>query len=121
MDGLVAFTSNVDIHILQGNKVIEVRNSEVTKGSTGLSLALTQDYDFILAIGDDTTDEDLFAILALEHSWPGGLAPKTFTIRVGTDKSQASYFLPDYREVRKMLQELAARKDIINEGIGVNA
>lgn len=111
MDELVAFTSNVDIHILQGNKVIEVRNSEVTKGSTGLSLALIQDYDFILAIGDDTTDEDLFAILALEHSWPGVLAPKTFTIRVGTDKSQASYFLPDYMEVRKMFQELAAGED----------
>ncbi|MDA8221542.1 bifunctional alpha,alpha-trehalose-phosphate synthase (UDP-forming)/trehalose-phosphatase [Desulfosporosinus sp.] len=107
MDELVAFTSNVDIHILQGNKVIEVRNSEVTKGSTGLSLALKQDYDFILAIGDDTTDEDLFAILALEHSWPGVLAPKKFTIRVGTDKSQASYFLPNYVEVRKVLQELA--------------
>ncbi|MDO0825204.1 bifunctional alpha,alpha-trehalose-phosphate synthase (UDP-forming)/trehalose-phosphatase [Desulfosporosinus nitroreducens] len=107
MDELVAFTSNVDIHILQGNKVIEVRNSEVTKGSTGLSLALKQDYDFILAIGDDTTDEDLFAILALEHSWPGVLAPKKFTIRVGTDKSQASYFLPNYVKVRKVLQELA--------------
>ena len=107
MDGLVAFTSNVDIHILQGNKVIEIRNSEVTKGSTGLYLALTDDYDFILAIGDDTTDEDLFAILALEHSWPGGLAPKTFTIRVGTNKSQASYFLTDYVDVRKILQELA--------------
>ncbi|GAB6154676.1 bifunctional alpha,alpha-trehalose-phosphate synthase (UDP-forming)/trehalose-phosphatase [Desulfosporosinus burensis] len=121
MDGLVAFTSNVDIHILQGNKVIEVRNSEVTKGSTGLSFALTQDYDFILAIGDDTTDEDLFAILALEHSWPSGLAPNRFTIRVGTDKSQASYFLPDYLEVRKILQELAAGEDITIEGIGVNA
>ena len=108
MDELVAFTSNIDIHILQGNKVIEVRNSEVTKGSTGLHLALTDNYDFILAIGDDTTDEDLFAILALEHSWPGMLPPNTFTIRVGTDKSQASYFLPSYVEVKEMLQELAA-------------
>ncbi|EGW36319.1 bifunctional alpha,alpha-trehalose-phosphate synthase (UDP-forming)/trehalose-phosphatase [Desulfosporosinus sp. OT] len=109
MDELVAFTSNIDIHILQGNKVIEIRNSEVTKGSTGLYLALKDDYDTILAIGDDTTDEDLFAVLALEHSWPGVLPPKTFTIRVGTDKSQASYFLPDYMEVRKMLQGLTSK------------
>ena len=110
MDELMTFTSNNNIHILQGNKVIEVRNSEVTKGSTGLSLALAQNYDFILAIGDDTTDEDLFAILALEHSWPGVLPPKRFTIRVGTDKSQASYFLPNNVEVREMLQELVRGK-----------
>ncbi|TGE35793.1 bifunctional alpha,alpha-trehalose-phosphate synthase (UDP-forming)/trehalose-phosphatase [Desulfosporosinus fructosivorans] len=110
MDGLMAFTSNINLHILQGNKVLEVRNSEVTKGSTGIDLALTQDYDFILAIGDDTTDEDLFAILALEHSWPGVLPPKTYTIRVGTDKSQASYFLSDNVEVREMLQELVSGK-----------
>ncbi len=107
MDELMAFTSNHNIHILQGNKVIEVRNSEVTKGSTGLSLALAQPYDFILAIGDDTTDEDLFASLALEHSWPRALPPRTFTIRVGTDKTLASFFLADNLEVRKMLQELA--------------
>lgn len=110
MDELMTFTSNNNIHILQGNKVIEVRNSEVTKGSSGLSLALAQNYDFILAIGDDTTDEDLFASLALEHSWPGVLPPKRFTIRVGTDKSQASYFLPNNVEVREMLQELVRGK-----------
>ncbi len=121
MDELIPFTSNDDIHILQGNKVIEVRNSEVTKGSTGLALALKQDYDFILAIGDDTTDEDLFTILSLEHSWPSGLKPKTFTIRVGTDKSKASYCLPNYLEVRNTLQELATGKDRTVGGIGVNA
>ena len=120
-DELIAFTSNVDIHILQGNKVIEIRNSEVTKGSSGLYLALTDDYDFILAIGDDTTDEDLFAILELEHFWPGVSAPKTFTIRVGTDKSQANYCLPNHVEVRNILQELAIRKDKTIGGIGINA
>lgn len=108
MDELVAFTSNVDIHILKGNKVIEVRNSEITKGTAGLYLALRNKYDFILAIGDDTTDEDLFTMLALEPSWPGMLPSKIYTVRVGTDKTQARYFLPSDAEVRALLHELGS-------------
>ena len=45
---------------MQGNKVIEIKSPEFTKGSEVNRLLLATRYDFILAIGDDTTDDDMF-------------------------------------------------------------
>lgn len=114
MDELLAFTANMDIQILQGNKVIEVKNSGVTKGSAVLLLTRSDLYDFILAIGDDRTDEHLFAVLTLRMAGFDEFRPDTYTVRVGTDQSLAGYFLPSYLEVREMLQELAADIDLKN-------
>ncbi|KKQ96620.1 MAG: Alpha,alpha-trehalose-phosphate synthase/trehalose-phosphatase, partial [Parcubacteria group bacterium GW2011_GWC2_39_11] len=59
---LMSFTTNFDVQILQGNKIVEVRCAGVNKGTAGLHW-LSENYDFILAIGDDMTDEDLFKVL----------------------------------------------------------
>ncbi len=73
VDTLKHLTANVDIQVLQGHKVIEVRSAGVNKGLAALHLLSGKSYDFILAIGDDDTDEDIFKVL-----------PETAnTIRVG--------------------------------------
>ena len=62
-DEIVNFTANIDVQVLQGNKVIEIRNAEVNKGTTGMYFMSKDKFDFIIAFGDDWTDEDLFKVL----------------------------------------------------------
>ena len=42
---------------------MEIKPPEFTKGSEVLRRMDKQNYDFVLAIGDDTTDEDMFRVL----------------------------------------------------------
>ena len=51
------------LQVMEGHKVIEVKKSGYDKGSVAVKLLGTAPYDFILAIGDDKTDEDLFRAL----------------------------------------------------------
>jgi len=96
VDDLAAHTRNIDVQVLEGNNVIEVRNTGVTKGTAAMEWVTSYAPDFILAIGDDWTDEDLFRAL-----------PSTaFSVRVGMANTAAQYFLPDHRSVRLVLREL---------------
>lgn len=96
LDDLVSFTANIAVQVLQGNKVIEVRNPGMSKGDAGSYWISENHFDFILGVGDDWTDEDLFKIL-----------PETaYSIKVGSPQSAAKFNLPDSKEVLNLLQEL---------------
>ena len=98
VDHLMTFTANIDLQVIRGKKVIEVRNAGIHKGRAGLYVLSKDHYDFILAAGDDWTDEDLFAVL-----------PETaFTIRVGLANSRARFNLNDSSDVFALLESLAA-------------
>lgn len=98
-DVLLYLTHNLDLQVLEGNKVVEIKNAGVNKGkATDLWLNGT-DWDFILAVGDDHTDEDIFKVLP----------DPAFTIKVGLDRSIANYSLPGVKEVRELLQEMLRR------------
>ena len=85
------------LQLLPGNKVIEIKNIEVNKGKAALSLLYAQKYDFILAVGDDHTDEDIFKAI-----------PETaFTIKVGSTISAARFYLRNPEEVRAFLTNLS--------------
>ena len=51
---------NQDLEILEGNKVIEIKSAGINKGGAAISFMDDVHYDFILAMGDDWTDEYLF-------------------------------------------------------------
>ncbi|MEK7813681.1 MAG: trehalose-phosphatase, partial [Candidatus Desantisbacteria bacterium] len=96
MDDLISLTANIGLQILQGNKVVEIRNSGVNKGAAASYLLDRDKYDFVLAIGDDWTDEDLFKILPQQ----------AYSIKVGIGSSYAGYNLMNYKEVIKLLKEM---------------
>ncbi len=73
LDDLAGYTRNIDVQVFEGNKVIEIRNTGVNKGTAGLEWLKQFTPDFILGIGDDWTDEDLFR----------ALPPTAFSVRVG--------------------------------------
>ncbi len=100
VDHLMSFTANIDLQVIQGKKVIEVRNAGNHKGKAGLHWLTKEQYDFIFAAGDDWTDEDLFSVL-----------PDTaYSIRVGLVNSHARFNLIDSADVFALLESLAARE-----------
>ncbi len=96
LDDLAGFTRNIDVQVFEGNKVIEVRNSGVNKGIAAQEWLSGRPPDFILGIGDDKTDEDMFRAL-----------PETaFSVRVGMANTTARYYLANHTAVRLVLREL---------------
>jgi len=83
--------------MMPGNKVIEFKNVEVNKGKATLAWLYDHDPDFIIALGDDHTDEDIFK----------ALKPEDYTIKVGSNISAARYYLRDFVEVREFLKTLS--------------
>lgn len=96
-DHLVSFTANIDVQVLQGSKVVEVRPAGINKGLAARRWISNGKRDFILAVGDDRTDEDLFANL------PEG----TYSIRVGMTNTRARFNLRTVDEVIGLLIALA--------------
>ena len=90
------FIINQDLEILEGNKVIEIKTAGINKGGAANSFIADKPYDFILAMGDDWTDEYLFK----------ELPEIATTIKVGTSHSDARYFVDSYKEVRAFLETL---------------
>ena len=74
-----------ELQVISGNKIVEVRNYGIDKGNAVKNIIAETDYDFILAAGDDKTDEDMFKVLAN--------TPEAITIKIGGDASYAKYNL----------------------------
>jgi len=92
------------LQMMPGNKVIEFKNIEVNKGKATLSWLHGLSPDFVLALGDDHTDEDIFKALPEE----------AYTIKVGSNISAARYFLRNPSEVRSFLNELVSLQIVEN-------
>jgi trehalose 6-phosphate synthase/phosphatase len=73
---------NTSVKVINGNKVIELRSLEADKGAAASKIVARTDYDFILAAGDDKTDEDMFRMLKDKNAW---------TIKIGSGISYARY------------------------------
>lgn len=97
---VAAHAGGADLETLQGDRVVEVRQRGVHKGLVvPRALAVSGQGALLLAMGDDRTDEDLFAALP-----PGGIA-----IHVGPRESRAPYRLPTVAAARAFLEALTRR------------
>lgn len=64
--------------------------------------------DFVMCIGDDRSDEDMFeSILSRSYSSSLVTPPKIFACTVGQKPSKAKYYLDDTADVLTLLQSLA--------------
>lgn len=88
--------ANMNLQLLEGSKVIEVKNSEISKGRVALQWIDKNEADFILAIGDDWTDEDIFNVLP---DW-------AYSIKVGYGSSVAKFRIKSPMEVRQLLKAI---------------
>lgn len=97
VNALMPLCARLNLHILQGDKVVEIKSPRFTKGSETLRLLRQERYDFILALGDDTTDDDMFA----------ALPPRALSIKIGNASEHARYNMPEQSEVVPLLELLA--------------
>lgn len=82
---LTEYSKHYGLQVVRGNKIIEVKVTGADKGSIIKREIVTDDYEFILAAGDDMTDEDMFKVLANTQ--------QAFTIKIGSEASFAKYNL----------------------------
>lgn len=83
------------LQVLSGHKVIEVRINGIDKGSAVKKVLSDKAYDFVFAVGDDRTDEDMFRMLQKKKN--------CFSIKVGTQASYARYNLMNPQMVISLL------------------
>jgi len=93
------------VQVIRGKKVIEVKSIHANKGSFvnhWLSNLSPEDRpDLIVALGDDTTDEDMFTALQDQKEYPA------FCVKVGRGATSAKYFIQDQNKVTPLLQNFA--------------
>lgn len=68
--------------------------------------------DFVLCIGDDRSDEDMFEVITSSMTGPS-IAPRAevFACTVGRKPSKAKYYLDDTVEIVRLMQGLASVSD----------
>jgi trehalose 6-phosphate synthase/phosphatase len=84
--------------LIDGKKVVEIISNKINKGIAAAYLTEKNNYDFILSIGDDTTDEDMFRLL--------GNRPGVFTVRIGNPDTLANFTLENVGQVKRLLGRL---------------
>ncbi|WP_164122895.1 MULTISPECIES: bifunctional alpha,alpha-trehalose-phosphate synthase (UDP-forming)/trehalose-phosphatase [Sphingobacterium] len=95
-DALRYLLPQYDLQLLMGDKVIEIKINSLNKGKSALEVVAHHKPDFIFAIGDDSTDEDMFYELP---DW-------AVTIKVGNKQTLARYYIENQEDVIKLLQQL---------------
>ena len=100
VNALISICTRQKLQILQGNKVIEIKSPDCNKGSEVGRLLANRHYDFVIAMGDDTTDEDMFQAL-----------PKNaISIKIGSVSEAANYHLSAQSDVLPFLQSLLGKQ-----------
>jgi trehalose 6-phosphate synthase/phosphatase len=93
---LISLTSNLELSVLDGNRVLEVKPTHIHKGRVVRHFLDHGEWDFVLAMGDDATDEYMFQ--ALEDD--------AVSVKVGVGATAAQYSVDGVAQVRGFLQKL---------------
>ena len=104
LDSLFHLVRNAHLQVVDGNKVIEVRIAGMDKGAATRKLMEEDSYDFIIAFGDDKTDEDMFRVIM----------EKGYTIKVGPGHSMAQLCLKTQSDVLKLLNDFLVESEPVH-------
>ncbi len=96
INALISPCARLNLQIVPGNKIVEIKPPDYNKGSEVIRRLEKDAYDFVLAIGDDTTDEDMFR----------ALPPDGISIKVGSFSPAAKYRIPLQSSVIPFLSKL---------------
>ncbi|CAL9225844.1 unnamed protein product [Arabidopsis halleri] len=114
MEHLESVLTNDPVSVKTGQQLVEVKPQGVNKGLVAERLLTTMQekgklLDFILCVGDDRSDEDMFEVIMSAKDGPA-LSPvaEIFACTVGQKPSKAKYYLDDTAEIIRMLDGLAA-------------
>jgi trehalose 6-phosphate synthase/phosphatase len=95
---LEAMLAETELRAFRGEKIVEVKPVWANKGEAfDRILATNAQPDFVFAVGDDRTDEDLFERIQGE-AW---------TVHVGSGPTRAGFVAKDFESVLGVLEVLA--------------
>jgi trehalose 6-phosphate synthase/phosphatase len=83
-----------NLQVMEGSKIVEVKAADVDKGKVASHFLGKSKWGFILSLGDDITDEDMF----------GALPKEAYTVKVGLGQSKARFRLKSVKDVRQLLR-----------------
>ena len=93
---LIMMTTNLNIGVHEGNKIIEVKPLSINKGRAIWPWLEKRDWPFIFCVGDDYTDEDMFA----------AMPDSAICCKIGNGPSNAKFRLGSPEQLRKFLSTL---------------
>ncbi|OWM65384.1 hypothetical protein CDL15_Pgr008974 [Punica granatum] len=114
LDHLESVLANEPVVVKKGQHIVEVKPQGVTKGLVAEKILSVLKNDgklpeFMLCIGDDRSDEDMFeSLMNVASSSSIVAAPEVFACTVGQKPSKARYYLDDTVEVVTLLRSLAS-------------
>ncbi|KAF8411080.1 hypothetical protein HHK36_003619 [Tetracentron sinense] len=117
LDHLESVLANEPVAVKSGQFIVEVKPQEVSKGLVAEKIFTSmvengKQADFVLCIGDDRSDEDMFEIIGNAMSRKIlSSSTEVFACTVGQKPSKAKYYLDDTNEVISMLEALAEASD----------
>ncbi|KAI7750059.1 hypothetical protein M8C21_023460 [Ambrosia artemisiifolia] len=112
LDHLESVLANEPVVVKSGQYIVEVKPQGVTKGSVAEKIFASmfkneRRADFVLCVGDDRSDEDMFVMIGDAIKAGVILHNKSvFACTVGQKPSRAEYYLDDTVEVINMLENL---------------
>ncbi|CAN1847384.1 Probable alpha,alpha-trehalose-phosphate synthase [UDP-forming] 7 [Linum perenne] len=117
LDHLESVLANEPVSVKSGQSIVEVKPQGVSKGLVAEKIftSMSEDgrqADFVLCIGDDRSDEDMFE--RIDNALTGGVlssSTNVFACTVGQKPSKAKYYLDDTTDVINMLRALAEDSD----------
>ncbi|RAL47822.1 hypothetical protein DM860_011407 [Cuscuta australis] len=114
LDHLESVLANEPVTVKSGQNTIEVKPQGVSKGLVAKRLLSLMEErgmapDFVLCIGDDRSDEDMFEVIMNSVASPS-VAPsaEVFACTVGKKPSKAKYYVDDAAEIVRLMQGLAS-------------
>lgn len=93
-DNLLEILKNdIKLQILEGDKVIEIKSIMYDKGTAALTFLKDELFDFIMIVGDNKTDEDLFRVMP----------ENAITIKIGSHPTFAAYSIKEQSMLYNLL------------------
>ncbi|KAF9677474.1 hypothetical protein SADUNF_Sadunf08G0111500 [Salix dunnii] len=114
LDHLESVLANEPVTVKSGQNIVEVKPQGVSKGLVAKRLlSIMQENeisaDFVLCIGDDRSDDDMFEVITTSMTAPTITQnAEVFACTVGQKPSKAKYYLDDTAEIVRLMQGLAS-------------
>ncbi|XP_078429241.1 trehalose-phosphatase/synthase 7 [Wolffia australiana] len=112
LDHLESVLANEPVAVKSGQFIVEVKHQGVSKGLVAEKILQGvkekgRAADFVMCIGDDRSDEDMFEGIGATTGKGLLLGASVFACTVGQKPSKAKYYLDDTHEVLSTLRALA--------------
>ncbi|XP_042006807.1 alpha,alpha-trehalose-phosphate synthase [UDP-forming] 6-like isoform X2 [Salvia splendens] len=119
LDHLESVLANEPVTVKSDSNCVEVKPQGVSKGLVAKRLLSSMQErgmlpDFVLCIGDDRSDEDMFEVISSSTTGPS-IAPnaEVFACTVGRKPSKAKYYLDDTAEIVRLMKGLASVSELM--------